>query len=122
MQGGHLLLLPRRVVGLPPDLDLTGNSKQSKFLLRQFCKHVSELNLDSPGKVKISEVLQAISPKLAPRIPGWKELGVVHLSKKAPTYRRVYQRVANYMRHERAYLTHVAAFGGSTTPLETLNG
>ena len=80
------------------------------------------MDLEKPAEAPIGLVLQAISSKLAPRIPGWAALGKVFLNKKAPTYRKVYQKLANYMRKEGEYLRYVAAFGGQTKTGPTPGG
>ena len=69
------------------------------------------MNLENSKQIKIAEALKAISHELVIGIPGWKALGDTHLTKKAPTYAKVYQTIANFMRTEKHFFEHVAAYG-----------
>ena len=59
----------------------------------------------------VKEVLIAISPKLNKFIPGWNNLRAANMNKNNPLFHKVYQKVANYKRNEKAVLEQLEAHG-----------
>ena len=92
---------------IPVDLDLSNGSEQSNFLIFNFCQHTANLNMEDPTEVNIKDVLIAITPILNINIPGWSDLAMSRMNTKDPLFRRVYQKVANYMRNKSVFLEHV---------------